>query len=165
MRSGAVLATTVLALGGSLASSPVAEAAASPPAQHHSAHGTASVTRVLTLPTAAGKPIAATVETGPDRLGPARPGVPAAAAARKWHYRSVRATLCMLNKKPYWGGPKNTPSSGVGYASLAGEVAYNGKYVWGAVDRLPAQGHPEHQSHRRLGSFPGSHRGRSAVTG
>lgn len=73
MRSGAVLATTVLALGGSLASSPVADAAASPPAQHHSAHGTASVTRVLTLPTAAGKPIAATVETGPDRLGPARP--------------------------------------------------------------------------------------------
>ncbi|MCX5191945.1 hypothetical protein [Streptomyces sp. NBC_00268] len=100
MRSGAVLATTVLALGGSLASSPVADAAASPPAQHHSAHGTASVTRVLTLPTAAGKPIAATVETGPDRLGPARArparpgparpgpaphGVPAAAAARKWH--------------------------------------------------------------------------------
>jgi hypothetical protein len=37
----------------------------------------------------------------------------------------------MLNKKPDWGGPKNTASCGVGYASLAGEVAYNGKYVWG----------------------------------
>ncbi|MFE2970128.1 hypothetical protein ACFXKC_42015 [Streptomyces sp. NPDC059340] len=131
VHSGAVLATTVLALGGSLASGPVADAAASPPVQHHSAPGTTSVTRVLTLPTAAGKPLAATVQFGPDRLGPAPRGVPAAAAARKWHYRSVRATLCMLNKKPYWGGPKSTASCGVGYASLAGEVAYNGKYVWG----------------------------------
>ncbi|MFF1725023.1 hypothetical protein [Streptomyces sviceus] len=128
---GAVLATTVLALGGALASGPMAGATASPPAQHHSAPGTAPIPRVLTLPTAAGKTIAATVETGPDRLGPAPRGVPATAAARKWHYKSVRATLCMLNKKPYWGGPKNTASCGAGYASLAGEVAYNGKYVWG----------------------------------
>jgi hypothetical protein len=131
VRNGAVLATTVLALGVSLASSSVADAAARPPAQHHSAPGTASVPRVLALPTAAGKNITAMVETGPDRLGPAPRGVPAAAAARKWHYKSVRATLCVLNKKPYWGGPKNTASCGVGYATLAGKVAYNGKYVWG----------------------------------
>ncbi|MGW2721604.1 hypothetical protein [Streptomyces sp. NPDC001492] len=133
VHKGAVLAATVLALGGSLASGPVAGAAAGgdQSARQPGSAGAAAVARAWPLHGAEGKSVAVTVKEGPDRVGAAPRGVPAAAAARKWHYKSVRATFCVLNKKPYWGGPKSTASCGTGYASLAGEVAYNGKYVWG----------------------------------
>lgn len=133
MRRAAALATTALALGGALAtnSTPSAAADTGRPLSSHGSPATAPGTRDLSLPGYAGQSIAVTLKEGSDRVGPAPQGVPAIAAAAKWHYKSVRATFCMLNKTPYWGGPKSTASCSVGYASLAGEVAYNGNYVWG----------------------------------
>lgn len=53
-----------------------------------------------------------------------------AAAKGEWKYKNVKATICGTGK-PAWGGPSSRPGCEFIATTVSGQVAYNGKAVWG----------------------------------
>ncbi len=53
-----------------------------------------------------------------------------AAPDNLWKYKNVKATICGTGK-PAWGGPSSRPGCDLIATTVSGQVAYNGKAVWG----------------------------------
>lgn len=128
---GTLAATGALAFGGVSAASaaPASPGAAISSGTSVTPLSAADCKRALSH-AGGGDQCAVVLEVGPEHTGPAPKDAPLTAkAAAGWHYKTYKAHICAYDSA-HSGGQSGWRCWIAGY-TLQGQVAYNGKNVWG----------------------------------